>query len=683
MYILFFYLLTVLSLFSQDFSAEGKFPYPLNTQNSEYSPVIAPNSRYIVFQSNRPGGSGGMDIWISENKNFKNRTGIPSWGDPQNFKELNTPDFEGPFSILFDSEGRPSEIFFTSQKSNLSGRDGLKGLNLYYTRNLSGRNPGTDKWSNPEHILEINSNFDDKMPAISPDGKTIVFSSNRPGGYGGFDLWVSNRDKKQNKWSSPINLGAAINSSANEIMPSYHFDGTTIYFSSDRKDENYKFSFYSADLEDDSLISAEEGMDRSKKENKSPSKPKVRELKKMNFPFNSKFDDEGITISHDGMWVYFSSNRPGGEGQFDIYRAPVTEDMRKPYAFDLMGLVVDGSESTMIGLDATIKIYNEKGLVRLITSKRIGGDLASKRVDGDPINFSTKLLTNYKYKIEVSSPGFYPNEFSLDLTGNVGYGKSKSVKVILMPLKEDEPVVEEAPPVVPTPEKKPEKLEPIVETPKGKDKDSLPVSSSSGIVSLKDMDTKRSILEGNVKLFSDTQKEGILLQKGKETFTIDKIPQGGFELTGSAPGYSTETLIISAEDKVLREKKSFEILLKKTQVSDNMYDKIILFDFSESKIKTDQISLLDEVVKYLQANLKDRIEVLGHTDNIDSKEFNVKLSQKRADVIKEYFISKGISDKRIETKALWYSQPIAENTTEEGRAKNRRVTFRKLSKKKE
>ncbi|HNO23892.1 MAG TPA: hypothetical protein PKK94_12980, partial [Leptospiraceae bacterium] len=49
------------------------FGYPLNTQNAEYSPVISPNSRYIVFQSNRPGGKGGMDIWLSENKNFEDR----------------------------------------------------------------------------------------------------------------------------------------------------------------------------------------------------------------------------------------------------------------------------------------------------------------------------------------------------------------------------------------------------------------------------------------------------------------------------------------------------------------------------------------------------------------------------------------------------------------------------------
>ena len=138
---------------------------------------------------------------------------------------------------------------------------------------------------------------------------------------------------------------------------------------------------------------------------------------------------------------------------------------------------------------------------------------------------------------------------------------------------------------------------------------------------------------------------------------------------------------MGADDKALHDKKSFEILLKKSKASEGIFDKIILFDFSDSKIKADQMPHLEEVIKHLQANIKDRIEVAGHTDNIDSKDFNVKLSQKRADVIKEFFISKGIDEKRIETKALWYSQPVSDNDTEEGRAKNRRVTFKKLSKK--
>jgi peptidoglycan-associated lipoprotein len=468
-----------------------------------------------------------------------------------------------------------------------------------------------------------------------------------------------------------------INSSANEIMPSYHFDGTTIYFSSDRKDENYKFSFYSADLADDSLLSAEDGLDRSKRENRSPSMPKVREVRKLSSPFNSKYDDEGMSLSHDGIWVYYSSNRPGGEGQFDIYRAPITDDMRKNYAFDFSGLVVDGSEGTMIGLDSSIKIYNEKGLVRLLTSKRIGGDITSRKAEGENFNFKTKLLTGYKYKIEVSSPGFNPNEFNLDLSGNIGYGKSKFVRVILMPLKEESDIAE---PVISTPEKKSDSVTVQSDPKKEPSKETPPPAMSGAKVILKDFDSKRIMIEGSVKIFSDTQKDGFLLQKEKDSFVLEKIPDGAFELTGSATGYSTETLVVQKEDKTLRDKKEYEIILKKSSSKPGVFDKIVLFDFSESKIKADQIPIINEIIKHLQANLKDRVEVAGHTDNIDSKDFNVKLSQKRADVIKEYLVSKGIDEKRVETKALWYSQPLADNTTEEGRAKNRRVTFKKLDK---
>jgi hypothetical protein len=56
------------------------------------------------------------------------------------------------------------------------------------------------------------------------------------------------------------------------------------------------------------------------------------------------------------------------------------------------------------------------------------------------------------------------------------------------------------------------------------------------------------------EFFSDTSKEGFLLQKGKDSFTLEKIPQGAFELTGAAPGYSTETLIVNADDKALHDK---------------------------------------------------------------------------------------------------------------------------------
>ena len=80
------------------------------------------------------------------------------------------------------------EIYFTSINSSLPTKDRFKGLNIYYTH----REETIDKWSIPSHLTEINSDFDDKMPTISPDGKYLVFIES-PGGFGEFDLWISER----------------------------------------------------------------------------------------------------------------------------------------------------------------------------------------------------------------------------------------------------------------------------------------------------------------------------------------------------------------------------------------------------------------------------------------------------------------------------------------------------------
>jgi peptidoglycan-associated lipoprotein len=663
-------LLLSASIFGQESVSvpSGKFGPPLNTQNAEYCPVIAPNARYLVFQSNRPGGEGGMDLWISENKNFRNRTEKPIWGEPANFRELNTTGFEGPFSILFDADGKPLEIFFTSQKDPRTGRTGLAGLNLYSTRNLTRKNPATDRWSVPEHLIVVNTNFDEKMPAISPDGKSLVFSSNRPGGLGGFDLWISNRDSLESKWSEPVNLGRMFNSRFHEIMPSYHYDGLSLFFSSDRNDENHKFSFYMANFEDPSLSYSEEELADPLPLNspKKPKVPKLSTLKKLPPPFNSLDDDEGITLTHDGLWVFYSSNRKGGEGQFDIYRAPVTEELRKPYAFELYGVVVDGSESLMIGLDSTLKISNGSGTVKIITSRRIGGDITTKEANQkEPVNFRTRILTGDVYKVEVSSPGFHPNQFSLDLRGTVGFKKSKYVKVILMPLEEEKKEPEETPVAKKeVPEKEPEVIPPS--------------KSQSVLVLLKDFTTKKPILNGKVILIHEKAKDGTDLPKEKEGFLLEALPTEAFELMASAKGYKPETLIVPVQEETYRKAKEIEIFLQKKGDYPAIYDTPILFEFNEFKILESQKKYLNAFVKFLKANPSDEVELGGHTDNVASKEYNLPLSEKRAVAIKEYLVKKGIAESRIQTKGYWYSQPAADNSAEEGRAKNRRVTFKKL-----
>lgn len=632
---------------------------PLNTQNSEYCPIISPDSRYIVFQSDRPGGEGGMDIWIAENKNYRDRLGKPEWTEPVNFRELNTPSFEGGFSILFDEKNEPKEIFFTSVSDSKSKRDGFEGTNIYHTK----FNHNTNKWSKPVHINEINSDFDDKMPAITQNGKTLIFSSNRTGGFGGLDLWVSHRVKdkvKGDTWTKPKNLGSKVNSKANEIMAYMHYDGMTLFFSSDRENPTFKYSIFRSNLEVNlDKVKGNETTYHFKQLT-------LTDAQLLGYPFNSRYDNEGLSISKDGLWIYFSSNRSGGEGQFDIYRTQMPEELRRPYPFLFHGLVLDGSEKKMIGVDATIKIKNEKGLVKVITSKRIGGDLS---LDADINNFETKLLTGSYYRIEISSPGFEPTELGLDLRGNIGQNKSKYIRVVLMPLKEE---VE-----------KPKNGDSTKKTEENTDKDvKKPIKDqkSSGVrIFIRDFKTKKDISNAKLTLFTEKDRQGISINHTKSIFVIQEIPKEDFEIAASAKGYKDETLMLKKNSEEIKNRLDIIIYLKKNKDYDKIFNEVIYFQFNEHLITTEQQKKLDILAEYLKKNL-DTIEIGGHTDNIASKEYNVQLSERRSIEVKKYLEKKGIDSKRVIAKAYWYSQPAFDNSTEDGRAKNRRVHFKKIDK---
>ncbi len=631
-------LVLVFSLFSQPLKevSNSTFEYPLNTQNAEYNPVISPSSRYIVFQSNRPGGEGGMDIWLSENQNYRDRMGKPRWADPVNFKELNTPGYEGAFSIRFDADGNPVEIFFTSAKTTDSKRDGFAGLNIYSTK----KNPATGKWKVPEHINVVNSTFDDKMPAISPDGRVLVFSSNRPGGFGGFDLWVSYRDLDLNTWSEPVNLGEKINTASNEIMPYYHYDGLSIFFSSDRGNENFKFSFYAANfLHADFMVQTLENTKKEEKRFYSSKNPlDFQEVFKLGRPFNSEADDEGISLSHDGMWVYYSSNRLGGMGQFDVYRSILPEELRRYYPILFHGLVMDGSEDVMIGLDSTLKIYNEKGVVKTITSKRSGGELRAVNAE----NFRTMLSTGSLYRVEISSPGFEPTEVKLDLRGNVETNKSKYIKVALQPVKpipkesETVDVTKKEPPS--TDQNKPKELYIIV----------------------KDYKTKKQIDTATVTLFTEDKKDGVVLEKKKTKYVLGAFPSKDFEVLTKTPGYQDTTLTISVNDAKFKKDEDIVIYTRRLKDIAKIYNTILFFKFNEHKVEESHKEQMAPLIAHLKNNTKDVIEIAGHTDNVASKQFNTYLSQKRAEEIKKYLVEQGISHERL-------------------KAKNRRVDFKKVN----
>jgi peptidoglycan-associated lipoprotein len=600
-----------------------------------------------------------MDIWVSENRSYPNRMKFPQWSPPENFEELNTPSFEGMFSILFSpTDDRPEEIYFTSLASEF--RDGYKGLNIY----LSTRIPGSKNWMRPIHLNEINSNFNDRMPAISPDGKILIFSSDRPGGFGGFDLWVSFRFDKNSKWSEPINMGPGVNSVSNEIAPSFHWDGETLYFSSDRGSSDKKYRFFLTNWKEESFCRMENGLRKSL-----PYNPNCwTSPQELGFPFNTQIfqpetsigafdrydpaipladyrnsDNEGISISHDDLWVYFGSNRPGGKGQFDIYRAPMSPELRKSYEFLFSGLVLDGSEPEMIGIESTIKILDEENNSRVITSARIGGDLKPASPDGKVENFATKLQTGRFYRVMVSAPGFYPTELELDLRGNIGKGKSRYERIVL------------------------KKIEPSRE--------------KKNFITFQVLDKKSGdpVPDSKLTLFTQENRAGATVGKEKDVFLIKDLPKEDFEILAKAPGYKDDTYFYKIADLEDISSETQIIYLTKLSDIDEVYGIIVYFPFNVREINDNDRKNLNRLAEYMKAHPEDILEVGGHTDNVASKEYNIQLSRSRAQSVYDYLKSRGVPEERMKIKAYYYSQPAEDNSTESGRAKNRRVNFKKLN----
>jgi outer membrane protein OmpA-like peptidoglycan-associated protein len=109
----------------------------------------------------------------------------------------------------------------------------------------------------------------------------------------------------------------------------------------------------------------------------------------------------------------------------------------------------------------------------------------------------------------------------------------------------------------------------------------------------------------------------------------------------------------------------------------------VQFDEDSSNLVERSKTLLDDVVRELGEHPEvTRIQIEGHTDSLAGPKHNMKLSKDRVESVKAYLIEKGVAPKRIVTKAFGESKPIADNKTDEGRAKNRRVDFRVLKKKK-
>lgn len=237
-------------------------------------------------------------------------------------KKLSSRVHEGPVSFSADF----NTIYFT-RNSYINGNskkspNGINRLKIFVSR-FDGKN-----WSEAVSF-QYNSNvYSVGHPALSPDDKTLYFVSDMPGGFGQTDIYKS--ELVNGQWSKPLNLGETINTSGKEMFPFVDKEGI-LYFSSDGRPGMAGLDIYAAKSGDDGQFL----------------------VANFGSPLNSKYDDFGLILNTDSLSGYFTSNRPGGTGEDDIYYFSVA-------AIDLQ--VTSILESTMeIMPDSKVFLKDEKG----------------------------------------------------------------------------------------------------------------------------------------------------------------------------------------------------------------------------------------------------------------------------------------------------------------------------------
>ncbi|GLC27778.1 hypothetical protein [Roseisolibacter agri] len=199
---------------------------PINSAFNDFCPMPARDGHEFYFVSNRPGGCGGDDIYVTR---FRDDGTIDP---PENLGcAVNSAANEaGPVPLT--EPGRGPVLYFSSTRAGGLSPEPAGAVSgdadLYSSEWRAGR------WQAPTLVPGVNSAQEDGQPYVQRDALELYFFSTRPGGLGAQDIWMASREQARDAWSAPVNLGSTVNSAAAETRPSLSWDGATLYFGSTR-----------------------------------------------------------------------------------------------------------------------------------------------------------------------------------------------------------------------------------------------------------------------------------------------------------------------------------------------------------------------------------------------------------------------------------------------------------------
>ncbi|MFN3917057.1 MAG: OmpA family protein [Flavobacteriales bacterium] len=354
--------------------------YQLNTEGYDWAPVFADKKHSeLVFSSSRQGSAGSdidprtgvgfMDLWTTTRDNNG------KWSEPKRLPEvINTPDNEG--AATFDN--KMTTIYFTrcprEKKQNI-GCDIVfsekQGNNWKPTQSLGMKPSGADSLSCGH-------------PTISNDGKYIIFAADFPGGFGGKDLWITEYDRREKKWTIPVNLGSSVNTPGDDMFPYLREDGV-LFYSTDGLPGLGGLDIFMAD----------------KTGEKSWGNPKNLE-----YPMNSAEHDFGIIFDRGKPEKgFFTSSRPGGKGLDDIY------SFRLPELIFSLECIVKDKETLLPISNATVTLSGSDGSI--VTKQTDENGVAIFEEDAG----KRYVLAETNYEVKAAEPCYIAGTTKFSTTG--------------------------------------------------------------------------------------------------------------------------------------------------------------------------------------------------------------------------------------------------------------------------
>ncbi len=364
----------------------------LNSRAADFAPAfLSDNYNELVFTSTREGVTGkAIDKWTGQNfSDFfvarQDRKG--EWSTPvllDKNKNINTSANEG----AAQANSRFNKLYFTRCPQVPDKKNGCQ----IYVSSRIGRS-----WAKAKRLVirGVDTTQAVGQPTLSSDELTLYFSSDRPGGAGGKDLWVSVRTSKNVPFGHPVNLGPLINTKGDEMFPFLRGD-TALYFASNGHGGMGGLDIFVSKIDS----SGHWG--------------KPQNLK---YPINSTYDDFGIIFHPTESWGYLSSNRKGGRGKEDIYYF-----IEPPLEFTLSGTVTDNR--TTFGVpNATVQLVGSDG----ITVKTITNDKGFYSFG------KSQIKPNTTYEVKVSKDNYF-NNIGRFTTAGVEFSKDFKKDIVLKPI---------------------------------------------------------------------------------------------------------------------------------------------------------------------------------------------------------------------------------------------------------